>query len=253
MSNRTYNELWSDASERLAAQSDYEKVKESALAPKDRDSALQHLAILYVNYVQILKSVENAYDQVVHPQKRRLLMDLLLAVIGRLLEVKHKLVELQSSDIQHLSDILIDMKLAPEDMTVTIPRFYMEDRARDLEQRRLIMKIKELSTTMVQFPIATFGEPSASPSEPRRRRVEPKNESQACSILLTGKSGNITLCHNTMYIAKLEFMPSYLWPFYLHNPVTKFQLMSFPLVELIGTAAIFNGVERPAGITMVFE
>ncbi|TPX33247.1 hypothetical protein SmJEL517_g03843 [Synchytrium microbalum] len=139
MSNRTYNELWAEASEKLVSQADYEKSKEAALAPKDRDSALQHLAILYINYVQIFRSVENAYDQVVHPQKRRLLRDLLLSVTGRLLEVKQKLVELQCSDIQHFPDILIDMKLVPEDLNVAIPRFYVEDRAKDLEARRQLM------------------------------------------------------------------------------------------------------------------
>jgi hypothetical protein len=58
------------------------------LVPKDKDSAFQHLAVLYIRYIGIFRKLEDAYDQIIHPQKRRLLKRVLEAVMTRLIEVK---------------------------------------------------------------------------------------------------------------------------------------------------------------------
>jgi hypothetical protein len=72
----------------LSGQCQYESVKDPALAPRDKDSAFQHLAVLYIRYIGIFKKLEDAYDQIIHPQKRRLLRKVLEAVMTRLIEVK---------------------------------------------------------------------------------------------------------------------------------------------------------------------
>lgn len=33
--------------------------------------AFQHFACLYIRYLQIFRKLEDCYDQIVHPQKRR--------------------------------------------------------------------------------------------------------------------------------------------------------------------------------------
>ncbi len=43
---------------------------------------------LYLQYVHLLRTLETCYDQIVHPQKRILLRQLLEANIGRILELK---------------------------------------------------------------------------------------------------------------------------------------------------------------------
>lgn len=54
---------------------------------KDRLAAFQLLATMYIKYIQIFRKLENCYDQIVHPQKRRVLrhmldgMKLLLSII----------------------------------------------------------------------------------------------------------------------------------------------------------------------------
>ena len=56
--------------------------------PRDKDSAFQHLAVLYIRYIGIFRKLEESYDQIIHPQKRRLLRRVLEAVMGRLIQVK---------------------------------------------------------------------------------------------------------------------------------------------------------------------
>ncbi len=58
------------------------------MVPKDKDSAFQHLAVLYIRYIGIFRKLEDAYDQIIHPQKRRLLKRVLEAIMTRLIEVK---------------------------------------------------------------------------------------------------------------------------------------------------------------------
>ncbi len=78
-------------------------------------------------------------NEMLHPQKRRLLKELVVAAAGRLLELRHRLNELASSDFHQLNDILIDMKLCPEDLSVSVPRFYIEDREDQVSSRDALL------------------------------------------------------------------------------------------------------------------
>jgi len=44
---------------------------------KDRLAAFQLLATMYIKYIQIFRKLESCYDQIVHPQKRRVLRHVL--------------------------------------------------------------------------------------------------------------------------------------------------------------------------------
>ena len=87
--HRTFNDYWLQANEALKSRLVYESSTDAAVAPKDAPSAYQHLAVLYVKYIQIFKKLEVAYDQMVHPQKRRLLKEVVVSVMGRMLELRH--------------------------------------------------------------------------------------------------------------------------------------------------------------------
>ena len=50
--------------------------------------AYQSISRLYLQYVHLMRDLETCYDQIVHPQKRILLRQLLEANIGRILELK---------------------------------------------------------------------------------------------------------------------------------------------------------------------
>lgn len=53
------------------------------------------------------------YDQIVHPQKRRVLRHVLDGAMGRILELKHEMVNLEFSEYHYFDDVLSDLKLTP--------------------------------------------------------------------------------------------------------------------------------------------
>lgn len=77
----------------------------------------QRLATLYVRYVQIFRHLEEAYDQSVHPQKRRVIRQVLEGVMGRILEIKNEMVEKEFSEYHYMDDIIQDLKLTPVSLT----------------------------------------------------------------------------------------------------------------------------------------
>ncbi len=80
---------------------------------KDKLAAFQLLATMYVKYVQSFRRLEECYDQITHAQKRRLLRHVLDACIGRIIELKHEMIQLEFSEYHFFDDILQDLKLTP--------------------------------------------------------------------------------------------------------------------------------------------
>ena len=69
--------------------------------------------------MQTLRKLEAAYDQMVHPQKRMDIKKALEAVIGRVLEVKEKLTDMNKKvSFINLDDVLVDLKLSPNVLEV---------------------------------------------------------------------------------------------------------------------------------------
>eukprot|EP01135_Chromosphaera_perkinsii_P004720 Nk52_evm31s294 gene=Nk52_evmTU31s294 len=139
MSHSTYNKKWAEAHTELLELQDMDEIKEPALRPKDRDSAYQHIAVLYVKHIQVYRKLEDAYDQIVHPQKRLTLATLLNGVIGRIIEYKHILVDLEQSDFLHFDNILQDLKLTPYDLEIPVPRHVKDVRYKELEEREKVL------------------------------------------------------------------------------------------------------------------
>ena len=102
------------------------------LLPQD----LAEWSCIYIKYIQTFRKLEEAYDQMVHPQKRRDMRAALEAVIGRVLEIKAWMVKLNKDiDFVNLDDILVDVKLTPSVLEVPVPRYYVEERSKELEDR----------------------------------------------------------------------------------------------------------------------
>lgn len=111
--SRACNELWAEAQLELSRLLSEELPAEPPRPEKDRVVFFQRLAVLYVRYIQILRKLEKVYDQVVHPQKRRLIRATLDGVIGRVLELKNEMVEKEFSEYHYMDDVLHDLKLTP--------------------------------------------------------------------------------------------------------------------------------------------
>ena len=60
-----------------------------------------------------MHNLEEVYDQMVHPQKRRVVRAVMEGVMGRLLELKNEMVELEFSEFHYFDDMLQDLKMTP--------------------------------------------------------------------------------------------------------------------------------------------
>ncbi|NXP52701.1 DRC11 protein, partial [Heliornis fulica] len=134
----TYNKMWRDAQKDLDIQ--LQREREEFLQPeKDHVKAFKMLAVSYIKYMQIFRNLETAHDQLIHRQKRAAIRPLLDGVIGRILELKKEMVELENSEFHYMDDILIDLKLLPEDLEVPIPRYFIKEKLEILQQREKML------------------------------------------------------------------------------------------------------------------
>ncbi|XP_035508639.1 dynein regulatory complex protein 11 [Morone saxatilis] len=139
MSQRTYSQQWADAHLQLSRLLTEELPAEPPRPEKDRVVFFQRLAMLYVHYIQIFRQLEKIYDQVVHPQKRRVIRAVLDCVIGRVLELKNEMVEKEFSEYHYMDDVLHDLKLTPADLEVPLPRYFFIDRSKELLERKTML------------------------------------------------------------------------------------------------------------------
>jgi hypothetical protein len=61
-------------------------------------------------------------------------------VIGRMLEIKQFLVKLSGMHFINFDDILVDLKLIPETLELPVPRYFVEERQKDLTLREKLIK-----------------------------------------------------------------------------------------------------------------
>ncbi|XP_046500223.1 dynein regulatory complex protein 11 isoform X1 [Equus quagga] len=137
MSNAMYNKMWHQTQEALNSLLD----KESQLLEPQRNQVFifQTLATYYIKYVQIFGNLENVYDQIVHPQKRRLIRKILDGVMGRILELKNEMVELELTEFHYFDDILQDLKLAPQQLDIPIPKYFLKEKMDVIKEREKIL------------------------------------------------------------------------------------------------------------------
>ncbi|MGH0133774.1 UNVERIFIED_CONTAM: hypothetical protein FKN15_063432 [Acipenser sinensis] len=135
----TYNKMWAHVHLDLTNLLAQEMPEMPPPLEKDRVVFFQRVATLYVRYVQIFRRLESVYDQMVHPQKRRILRQLLDGVIGRVLELKNEMVEKECSEYHYMDDIVQDLKLTPADIEIPIPKYFINERTKVLHERGQIL------------------------------------------------------------------------------------------------------------------
>lgn len=139
MSHVAYNQLWYEAqsSIRTIIKDDFPPIPPVPI--KDKSVVFQKLATLFIKYVQVFRKLEICYDQIVHPQKRMVLKQVLEGTIGRLLEVKDELVRLEFSEYHFFDDVLTDLKLTPADMEIPVPKYFVNNQKAVLKERMHIL------------------------------------------------------------------------------------------------------------------
>uniref|UniRef100_A0A8C4TV57 IQ motif containing with AAA domain 1 n=1 Tax=Falco tinnunculus TaxID=100819 RepID=A0A8C4TV57_FALTI len=134
----TYNKMWTDAQKDLDIQ--LWREREEFLEPeKDRVKAFKMLADSYIKYIQISRNLGTAHDRLIHQQKRTVIRQVLDGVMGRILEIKKEMVDLENSEFHYVDNILEDLKLLPEDLEVPIPRYFIKENLEALQQREKIL------------------------------------------------------------------------------------------------------------------
>jgi len=166
MANVTFDLQWKEGMVELLDQLELldplsSQTAQEMVTAEDPVEKFQHYATMYIRYLQIFRKLEESYDQMVHPQKRMDIKKALEAVMGRVLEVKELLIELNKKVVFiNLDDVLVDLKLPPSVLEVPVPRFFIEDQQRALEERE-----KLLDVLMVQAGITDNRKGGRDPRE----------------------------------------------------------------------------------------
>ncbi|XP_037371775.1 IQ and AAA domain-containing protein 1-like [Talpa occidentalis] len=139
MSEGAYQRLWDSSHVTLQGLLGQEPPLLEALPDRERQSFQYRVSSLYLHYLGLLRRFNTLYDQIVQPQKRRLLRRLLDGVAGRVLELKDDLVRADLSETHCLDRVLQDLTLTPADLEVPIPRYFLLEQPKILRERRLIL------------------------------------------------------------------------------------------------------------------
>ncbi|NWI82948.1 DRC11 protein, partial [Dryoscopus gambensis] len=130
----TYVKLWADTQRELDIM--LQREREELLQPQeDREKVMKMLANAYIQYLDIFRNLEEAHDHLIHQQKRAAVRQVLDGVIGRILEIKKEMVALEKSECHHMDDILMDLKRVPEDIDIPIPKYFVKENLRMLQER----------------------------------------------------------------------------------------------------------------------
>jgi hypothetical protein len=107
---------------------------------------LNFYVALYVKYINVLKRVEDCYDQTTHPQMRQVIKKFLNNILARVVQIKKSLIFYNNPIIEvstgipyiFLDDYIIEMKLEPDDLNLPVPRYFAEDTP-ELANRKLLI------------------------------------------------------------------------------------------------------------------
>nr|XP_028606923.1 IQ and AAA domain-containing protein 1-like [Podarcis muralis] len=156
-SRSTFGKLWQESRVALKELLAQELPAQPTKPERNRAVFFHTVATLYLRYIQTARRLEVCYDQMVQPQKRLVLRPLLEGVLGRILELKQELVELDLSEYHYMDQVLEELKLTPvspgraagaggaecggerscgADMEVPIPKYFLHERAKILQDRQ---------------------------------------------------------------------------------------------------------------------
>ncbi|KAM8980875.1 IQ and AAA domain-containing protein 1-like [Sarcophilus harrisii] len=140
MSEGTYQRLWAATHQTLGELLLQEPFPTEPAPEREQDSFFYKLASLFLHYLAMMRRLDVIYDQMVQPQKRRLVRRLLDGVAGRLLELKEELVQADLSEYHCLDHVLQDLKLTPADLEIPIPKYFMLEQGKVLQDREALIE-----------------------------------------------------------------------------------------------------------------
>ncbi|KAL2302616.1 hypothetical protein Nmel_010045, partial [Mimus melanotis] len=113
-----------------------QREREEFLQPQeDREKVKKMLATAYIQYLEMFRRLEAAHDHLIHQQKRAAVRQVLDGVMGRVLEIKREMVALESCEWHCMDGILMDLQRVPEDIEIPIPKYFVKENLRILQER----------------------------------------------------------------------------------------------------------------------
>lgn len=110
-----------------------------------RQKMANSIGTRFIKYIKIYKTLDEACDQIVQPQKVEIMRRLLQSVIGRILSSKTT----HPHDYHLFDQLLIDNKLTPQDISLHTPRPnfdpYNNERSKQYEVKSMINESVELA------------------------------------------------------------------------------------------------------------
>ncbi|XP_045693735.1 IQ and AAA domain-containing protein 1-like [Phyllostomus hastatus] len=140
MSEGAYQHLWDSSHVTLQELLNQEQPLLQPAPNQERPAFHYRLSLLYLYYLALLRKFNTLYDQMVQPQKRRLLRRLLDGVAGRVLELKDEMVRVDLCEYHYLDRVLQDLQLTPAELEVPIPKYFRQERSGTLHDRGLLLE-----------------------------------------------------------------------------------------------------------------
>ncbi|XP_057647197.1 IQ and AAA domain-containing protein 1-like [Chionomys nivalis] len=139
MSEGAYQRLWEASHVTLEEVLEREPSLLEPVPGRERQNFQYRVSVLYLYYLGLLRRFDMAYDQMVQPQKRRLLRRLLDGVAGRVLELKDELVRVDLCETHCLDRVLQDLNLTPADLEVPIPKYFQLEQSSAMKARQQML------------------------------------------------------------------------------------------------------------------
>ncbi|XP_024391547.1 uncharacterized protein [Physcomitrium patens] len=205
MSHQTFDLEWTTAMLELVELTKIEFPRQIESWP-----TLDQFKRIYVLYLQVFRKLEDAFDQIIHPQKRRFAWKALEACIGRMLEVKGWMVGLnENKEYFNYDDILMELHLPLDKLDITPPRFLTDDSKEMFKAREAFLiqahSDAEVARTKVQAEKEAAAK-AAADFQARKNRTEvlapppPLTEEECILIIQAEERGR----QSRMKIKELE-------------------------------------------------
>ncbi|XP_071442654.1 dynein regulatory complex protein 11-like [Hetaerina americana] len=137
---KEYHKLWEESQLELKFITKYETVLQKERAQKDRDIAVKIMGCIYLQYIRAVNKLDECYDQIVQPQKRILIRNVMDSCLCRILELKHNLVEIDMSDFSFIDCLDGDYQVMLHDGELNIPKYFIQENKYEIEERKSNLK-----------------------------------------------------------------------------------------------------------------
>ncbi|XP_076751560.1 IQ and AAA domain-containing protein 1-like [Xylocopa sonorina] len=183
MSHAYYKELWLITRNDLDKLMELDKKLQQETRTKNIEQELNALLPTYLRYRNLVKRLVVCHDQMVQTQKRDLIKRVLDGAVGRMLEYKREIVNLNYCDYQWPDDFMYQLKYTSNDVEISVSAAGKDIVKQRRERIQKLMEDAYRSKEEIESeePTAEIFETLESTPRIRRRRVKEESDT-ACDV-----------------------------------------------------------------------